>query len=166
MVACRGIVLAAALLLAGCATAAPTATSGGVTPAAASPTPAIQPCSLITAADAAAALGQKVDAGTTSALAGVVDCIWSASDPASLAVVIVTVSDKGTYDGPLNGTADPSTIAKVSGVGDEAYFQTTPAGITLSLRKGNVYLTVDVEKASGQKDAEKTIGIAAAKALP
>lgn len=91
------------------------------------------PCSLLTTAQVAAAVGANVGAGQPITAAG---CSWSAPHM----IVTLSLSDGGGWEqmkAPLAGV----TKTPVSGLGDDAIFSTLgqPAKqyVTLSVKKGN-----------------------------
>jgi hypothetical protein len=104
---------------------------------------AVDPCTLITQAEAAAAFGGPVDPGKQAA-AGASSCLWSASKPVSadgvdIAVIGVSTFDKSHKSGP------GITVTPVPGLGDEAYFvDLGPGFVNLQVRKGSTTFTVDV----------------------
>ncbi len=96
---------------------------------------AVDPCSLVTAQQAATALGvPDVNAG-----AGPNRCIWTPKKYAAGAGQL-TVQFEGANDGAKmlgQGTA-------VSGVGDEALQTVVGTGAVLHVRKGNTWFVVNV----------------------
>ena len=107
---------------------------------------AVDPCTLITQAEAAAALGGPVDPGKQAA-AGASSCLWSANDPSKpisadgvdVSVVTVSTFDKSHKAGP------GITVTPVPGLGDEAYFVDLGIGyMNLQVKKGSTAFTVTV----------------------
>jgi hypothetical protein len=158
------------LIVAGCGTsaatsnpvsqgtpAAPATPAGPTTPAAsdqpagpsvaarqsASQAGAVDPCKLITQAEAAAALGASVDAGQQAA-AGASSCLWSANKPISADGVDVAVTQVSTFD-KSHKSGPGITVTPVPGLGDEAYFvDLGPGYVNLQVRKGSTTFNVDV----------------------
>lgn len=143
--------------------AAPAATVQG---AAGNPTggaPAtLDACTLLTSAEATAALGEPVDPGVPPE-AGARSCIF-AGHPAQgvdFNAVEISLTGTGTFD-PNKKSIAGLTITPVSGVGDAAYFVSIGAGFeVLSVKKGQTTFTVSVllKGASDTQlqDAEKTL---------
>ena len=148
-----GSVLATGLLclsLTGCGGhSTPSAHSGGTLPAAGSPTsqpPAASPgagpshpCALLTQAEAAAAVGQPVNAGVENAPLGM--CTYASADFAAGADL--TVSTWDSMVAAANGGNGPPS--PVSGVGDQALNHNGAGGSLLYVRKGTAgfLLTLD-----------------------
>lgn len=143
-------------------------TQGASTPAAGNPTGAapvaLDACSLITAAEAAAALGQPVAAGVVPE-PGASSCMYVDSAQAANAVdiSITRVADFKPDQKSIPGLA----ITPVSGVGDAAYYVNLGGGyLTLNVRKGQTTFSVAVllkgASDSQLETAEKTLGVAAA----
>lgn len=96
---------------------------------------AVDPCSLLTAEQAAAALGvPDVNAG-----AGANRCIWTPKKYARGAGQLTVV---------LEGANDPAKItgqgAAVSGIGDEAIQTVVGDGAVLHVRKGSTWFVVNL----------------------
>jgi hypothetical protein len=110
-------------------------------------------CSLITDAEAAAAVGQPVDAGTVPD-AGASSCMWptTALGKGSVEISITTGSDFNPDKKSIPGL----TITKVSGVGDAAYFVDAGPGYeVLNFKKGqNTFTTSIISKAFSQSQIE------------
>jgi hypothetical protein len=122
-------------------------------PAAAPPAP----CSLLTPAQVAAALGGTFGAGQPIGTTG---CSWTSEKPH----VIVTVSlwPPTEWDrmkaGPLPGTQ----ITAASGLGDDAFYATLAQYTVLYVKKGpTVYLfkVYGVKDLAKQTSAEKTLAL-------
>ena len=115
---------------------------------------AVDPCTLITQAEAAAALGGSVDAGQQAA-AGASSCLWSGNDPSKIAstdgveVSVITVS---TFD-KSHKAGSGITVTPVPGLGDEAYFVDLGIGyMNLHVKKGSAAFTVTVMISHGATD--------------
>jgi hypothetical protein len=99
-------------------------------------------CKLLTADEAAAALGEAVDPGTVPS-PGSSSCLWSTT---RLSVNGVELSNIGVSDfNPDKKSIPGLTITKVSGIGDGAYYISIGAGHqVLDFRKGQNGLSVSV----------------------
>ena len=116
-------------------TAGPTATSAGAPKA-------LDPCSLLTNAEAAAMLGRPVDPGTVPE-PGSSSCLWvvTAISTDSVEISITSVADFNPTQKSINGL----TITRVSGIGDDAYYLSLGAGYeVLDVRKGQTTFTTSV----------------------
>jgi hypothetical protein len=176
----RRTILALALvsgLVAACgssaATGDPTAASTQAAATAATATPAavtgnpgtLDACKLITTDEAAAVLGEPVDAGVVPT-PGATSCLFSGHpatgvDMNSIEISVIHLSlftpDKKSIPG--------LTFTPVSGIGDAAYFSSMGPGFTvLNVRKGQVAFTTSVllAKASDAtiQAGEKTLALA------
>ena len=165
--ACGGSTATGAPQAGGSPAGVPTGAATTEAPAGANPTGAagaLDACSLITAAEAAAALGQPVAAGVVPE-PGASSCIFVDSAQAANAVdiEITRVADFKPDQKSIPGLA----ITPVSGVGDAAYYVNLGGGYeTLNVRKGQTTFSVAV-MLKGATDsqleaAEKTLGVAAA----
>ncbi|HEX7491923.1 MAG TPA: hypothetical protein VF337_09510 [Candidatus Limnocylindrales bacterium] len=120
-------------------------------------------CTLLTADDAAAALGEAVDPGVVPT-DGARSCLWSTTKLSTHAVEI-SVIGMGSFK-PDQKSIPGLTITQVSGIGDAAYFVSMGGGYQdLAFRKGQIALTVSVVL-SGKSDSdllalEKTLALAA-----
>lgn len=119
-------------------------------------------CSLLTAADASAALGEPVDPGAPPA-AGAHSCLFSGhpAQGVDINAVELSLTGLGTFD-PTKKSIPGLTITQVSGVGDAAYFVSMGAGYeVLNVKKGQTTFTVSVllKGASDTQlqDSEKTL---------
>ena len=119
-------------------------------------------CSLITADEAAAALGEPVDPGTVPE-PGADSCLFSAH-ALSVNGVEISLTGLGSFD-PTKKSIPGLTITPVSGVGDAAYYVSLGAGYeVLNVRKGSTTFSVSVLR-HGASDsqlqaAEKTLALA------
>jgi hypothetical protein len=115
---------------------------------------AVDPCTLITQAEAAAALGEPVDPGKQAA-AGASSCLWSGNDPSKIVstdAVDVAVIDVSTFNQSHKAGAG-ITVTPVPGLGDEAYFVDLGMGfVNLHVRKGSTTFTVDVMLSGASND--------------
>jgi hypothetical protein len=120
-------------------------------------------CTLLTAGEAAAALGEAVDPGKVPT-PGARSCLWSTTKLSTHAVEI-SITDIKAFN-PDKPSIPGLTITKVSGVGDAAYFESMGGGFqSLNFRKGQTTLSVGVVF-GGKSDAdllalEKTLALAA-----
>jgi hypothetical protein len=138
------------------ATAAPTGAAPGT----------LDACSLLTAADAQAALGEPVDPGVPPE-AGAHSCIFTGHPAVGLDLNSVEISLTGAagFD-PTKKSIPGLTITPVSGIGDAAYYVSMGAGYeVLNVRKGQVTFTVSVllkgATDSQLQAAEKTLAASA-----
>jgi uncharacterized protein YidB (DUF937 family) len=115
---------------------------------------AVDPCTLITQAEAAAALGGPVDPGKQAA-AGASSCLWSGNDPSkpiSADGVDVSVTSVSTFDKSHKAGAG-ITVTPVPGLGDEAYFVDLGIGyMNLRVKKGSTAFTVTVMLSGASND--------------
>jgi hypothetical protein len=138
------------------------ATPAGGTVAAATPAGApkqLDACTLITADEAAAAIGEPVDPGAPPE-PGSSSCLFSAQaiSTNSVEITITSVADFTPDKPSITGL----TITKVSGVGDAAYtLSIGPGYLVLNVRKGQTTFSVSVllHGASNDQllDKEKTL---------
>jgi hypothetical protein len=123
------------------------------------------PCSLLTQAEATAALGEAVDPGKKSD-APVPGCIWGATNGAHVAdAVQVQIQDVAVFDGTVKSESDPQvsstfSFETVSGLGDQAFFQIPKAtggavAILLGFKKGGVAVYVSVNNQNLSTDQIK-----------
>jgi hypothetical protein len=111
-------------------------------------------CSLLTAADAQAALGEPVDPGVPPE-AGAHSCIFAGHPAVGLDLnsVEISLTDVAAFD-PSKKSIAGLTITPVSGIGDAAYYVSMGAGYeVLNVRKGQVTFTVSV-LLKGASDAQ------------
>jgi len=135
--------------------AAPTQAAATATPAPTSAAPGtLDACSLLTAADAQAALGEPVDPGVPPE-AGAHSCIFAGHPAVGLDLnsVEISLTDVAAFD-PSKKSIAGLTITPVSGIGDAAYYVSMGAGYeVLNVRKGQVTFTVSV-LLKGASDAQ------------
>jgi hypothetical protein len=118
-------------------------------------------CSLITADEAAAALGKAVDPGTVPE-PGARSCLFSSSVLSTDGVEISLIG-LNTFD-PNKKSIPGLTITPISGVGDAAYTISLGAGsLVLNVRKGQTTFSTSVLlKSASDSDllaAEKTLAL-------
>jgi hypothetical protein len=120
---------------------------------------ALDACTLITADEAAAAIGEPVDPGAPPE-PGSSSCLFSAQAISinSVEITITSVADFNPDKPSITGL----TITKVSGVGDAAYtLSIGPGHIVLNVRKGQATFSVSVLLTSASNDQllekEKTL---------
>jgi hypothetical protein len=138
------------------------ATQAGGTVATGTPAGApkeLDPCTLITADEAAAAIGEPVDPGAPPE-PGSSSCLFPAQRITTNSVEI-TITSGGDFN-PDKPSIPGLTITKVSGVGDAAYTVSIGAGhIVLDVRKGQTTFSTSVliSGASNDQllDKEKTL---------
>lgn len=131
----------------------------GATDTPAGPPKQLDPCTLITADEAAAAIGEPVDPGAPPE-AGSSSCLFTAQK-LSLNSVEISITSGGDFN-PDKPSIPGLTITKVSGVGDAAYTISIGDGhIVLEVRKGQTTFSTSVllKGASNDQllDKEKTL---------
>jgi hypothetical protein len=152
----------------GATQAGATSTGAGATGAGATGSPTtgapktLDACSLITAAEAAAALGKPVDPGAVPE-PGAHSCIFpdAAVSTDSVEISLTSVADFKPTQKSIPGL----TITQVSGIGDDAYYVSGGTGlIVLNVRKGQTTFTTSVLLKSASDSAlmagEKTLAMA------
>jgi hypothetical protein len=141
-------------------------TAAAATPASTAANPGqLDACALITADDAAAALGEPVDPGTVPT-PGARSCLFS-GHPATgidMNAVEISITSVAAFK-PDQKSIAGLTITPVSGIGDAAYYVSMGAGMTvLDVRKGQVTFTAAVVKVKASdaelQSAEKTLAMA------
>ena len=166
--ACGGSAATGAPQAGGSPAGVPTQAATTQAPAGANPTGAapgaLDACSLITADEVAAVLGEPVAAGVVPE-PGTTSCIFVDSAKATNSVEISITS--GVDFNPNKKSIPGLTITPVSGVGDAAYYVSLGAGyMTLNVRKGQTTFTVSVLLKGASDDqlqaGEKTLAVAAA----
>ena len=98
------------------------------------------PCGQVTPAEVSAALGETVAAGQQ---AGTKTCSWSANKPTHQ-VVSLMYSPPGDWNTHKTRLMPGVTKASVSGVGDEAFAETSGNLTTLYVKKGRTTFMVRV----------------------
>lgn len=141
--------------------ATPTATSATGSPTGGAPK-TLDACSLITADEAAAALGKPVDPGAVP-VPGAHSCLFTttALSTDSVEISITSVADFKPTQKSIPGL----TITQVSGIGDDAYYLSSGAGlVVLNVRKAQTTFTTSVLLKSASDSAlmagEKTLAMA------
>jgi len=121
-------------------------------------------CALLTQAEVSAALGTAVAAGSHIMPQNVVICGWAPAGGPTIGgkKVTVTIMREQSF---INGKVPFRGIAKapVSGIGDDAYYITTPGlGTAMNVKKGSFYFQVRVGgfPEGKEKAAEKTLALA------
>jgi hypothetical protein len=121
------------------------------------------PCAVVTRTDATNALGAKSRPGLVQKFGPHVKCTYTTSNYRSLSVEVEVVS-KSEFE--KEAKADPAPIARIYGVGDEAY--STAGGASLVFWKNGAQVTL-VIFATGLKSsiisAETQVGKVAASRL-
>ena len=108
------------------------------TPPTETPSSAVDPCTVITHDQAAAALGAPVDSATGDTTQG--SCTYTAG-PATLLVSIQTGIDTAAFDAIKSGA---SNSQPVSGVGDDAFFTSDPNSIVAI--KGTTMIAIGLDR--------------------
>jgi hypothetical protein len=146
-----GAVVAAILLFG--AAAAPTVNAA----------PADDACSLLTQAQVGAVLGVAVGAGSYQSPTFKRTCTWNTASNAQSGAKYVTLIVEGPdayLAGKKTGAMKANSIKVVSGVGNDAYYQTVSSNVGLNVKKGNaafkvaVYGDLPIEK---KQAMEKTL---------
>lgn len=142
--------------------------AAGASSTAASSSKVLNPCDLLTQADAASALGEPVNAGQytdSKNPLGQQLCFFSTVAESTHLVQLSLIQTAGLSEGLRNGAYgnaraqyDLNEAARtdkedVTGVGDDAFYSARQ----LYAVKGDVYISVTVSKADGAKDAAVTI---------
>ena len=149
----------------------PTAAGATGAPTAGAPTSGapkeLDACKLLTAAEAATALGEPVDPGTVPT-PGARSCLFTTTKLSTNAVEI-SITGINSFN-PDQKSIPGLTITKVSGIGDAAYFVSIGAGYqTLNFRKGQTALAVSVILKNAPDSqllaSEKTLALAALKRI-
>jgi hypothetical protein len=100
-------------------------------------------CTLITSAEAAAALGKPVDAGTPPE-PGANSCLFMASGAVTTDSVEISITTGSDFN-PNKKSIPGLTITPVSGVGDAAYTVSIGAGlVVLNVQKGQTTFSTSV----------------------
>ena len=155
--------LPAAATQAGATQAGATQAATGVTAVPTNgPATALDACSLITADEAAAAVGQPVAAGAVPE-PGAHSCLF-ATRALSADGVEISITGLDTFN-PTQKSIPGLTITPVSGIGDAAYYLSMGAGSdVLEVRKGSTTFSVSILR-KGASDVqlqgdEKTLALA------
>ncbi|MGC1386837.1 MAG: hypothetical protein WA807_02395 [Steroidobacteraceae bacterium] len=119
---------------------------GAALVAAASATPAGDACALLTAAQAGAALGAPVGAGSYITPTSKKTCTWN-STASDGGYVTLLLQDVAGFEGgkQLGQSASKDlSVTSISGVGDDAYYLALGGQVDLIVKKGNVAFKVAV----------------------
>jgi hypothetical protein len=120
----------------------------------------VDPCSLLTTAQVSSAIGGTAQAGKPISTTG---CSWSSTAPK--AMITISFDNLSTFAN-LKAASSPVVVkTPISGVGDDAFYNTMGPMTTLTVKKGATYFVVRVygiTDPAKQKDIEKTLGAAAA----
>jgi hypothetical protein len=123
----------------------------------------VDPCSLLTTAQVSSAIGGAAQAGKPIYTTG---CSWSSTSPK--ATVTISFQNLGTYERLKAANSTMLVKTSISGVGDDAFYQSAGAWTTLTVKKGDAYFIVrvyGVTDQAKQKEIEKTLGAEAAAKL-
>jgi len=119
---------------------------------------AMDPCSLLTIAQASELIGEPAEPGHRNGTM----CLWGSTKGKGPFIKIDMIS-KALYDGAANTVPSGVTKTSVDGVGDEAFAKDTgQAGHILWFRTGDKYFEVDVFVLRGplqDLDAEKQVSL-------
>ena len=125
--------------------------------------PTVDPCSLLTTAQVSSAIGGAAQPGKPINTTG---CSWSSTSPK--AMVTISFQNLGTYE-HLKAASQPMVVkTPISGVGDDAFYQSAGTWTTLTVQKGATYFIVrvyGVADQAKQKEIEKTLATEAAAKL-
>lgn len=120
---------------------------------AAAPTPVgIDPCTLVTVTEAAAALGASVSEPQRGDLSPFVSCFYRASDAAILSVTLITYHNEADARAGFQLAIDANSYRPLGDLGDDAY-NAQPI-YDVAVLKGIYELSIDI--ASGDPAAELT----------
>lgn len=162
----------AGLVVAGCGSSSPAGAPGGGSDGGGggqTSGSSVDPCTLLTDAHAAAAL-TKPSVQHKTADGPVAGCTWTPPDnpngPLDTSIVIVNILDTTVFDGAKRaGSQQGLVLEPASGVGDDAYYQTTGNLTILNVKKNGVCISVSVSNdafnATQVKDAERTLALEA-----
>lgn len=100
------------------------------------------PCAVVTQADASKVLGAKSRPGLVQKFGSHVQCTYATANYRSLTIQVDLVS-KATFQ--KDAKSDPAPIARIYGVGDEAY--STAGGASLVLWQNGAEVTIDISAA-------------------
>jgi hypothetical protein len=120
------------------------------------------PCAVVTRADATKVLGAKSRIGLIQKFGPVVKCTYATANYRSLTIQVNIVS-KAAFEKGVK--TDPKPIARVYGIGDEAY--STAGGATLVLWQNGAEVSIDIAAADLKNvpSLEQQVGKAAASRL-
>jgi hypothetical protein len=132
----------------------------GLTPSSpGAPTPAVTgsalakaPCSVLTAADARAALGEDIDGGRSLNVAGQPSCSYAGTGNDIGSTVSVTFTDATQYHSNHDHAPSLGFLIEdgVAGMGEEAYYQmpaqTDTGPVLLFVHRKEVYFWVSVDR--------------------
>lgn len=120
----------------------------------------VDPCSLLTTAQVSSAIGGAAQAGKPINTTG---CSWSSTSPK--AMVTISFDNLTTYE-HLRAASSPVVVkTPISGVGDDAFYNTMGPMTTLTVKRGTTYFVVrvyGVPDVAKQKEIEKTLATEAA----
>jgi hypothetical protein len=120
------------------------------------------PCAVVTQADATKVLGAKAGPGLVQKFGPHVKCVYSTQNYRSLTIEVDIVS-KAAFE--KDAKNDPAPIARVYGVGNEAY--STAGGASLVLWQNGAEVTIDIAAADLKNvpSLEQQVGKVAASRL-
>jgi hypothetical protein len=120
------------------------------------------PCAVVTRADATKALGAKSRPGLIQKFGPHVKCTYATANYRTLTIEVDIVS-KSAFEKDVK--SDPKPIARVYGVGEEAY--STAGGASLVLWQNGAEVTIDISSADLKNvpGLEQQVGKAAASRL-
>jgi hypothetical protein len=120
------------------------------------------PCAVVTRADATSALGAKSAAGFLQKFGPHVKCTYATANYRTLTVEVNIVSKSAFEKDAKN---DPGPVARLYGIGNEAY--STAGGASLVLWKNGAAVTITISAADLKNvpSIEQKIGKAAASRL-
>jgi hypothetical protein len=140
------------------ATSSPRATQAATATAQAS-TGEIDPCALVTKAEAEAIVGESLDEPVVTITQMLAGCLYSTSDLESVNVDVLTYDSEDDAESGFQLAIDISNYPEVEGIGDRAY-DSRPIG-DIRVLKGKYELSVDVNVEGGDADFETAKEVAA-----
>jgi len=139
------------------ATASPRATQAATATAQAS-TGEIDPCALVTKAEAEAIVGESLGEPAVTITEMLAGCLYSAPDFDSVNVDVLTYDSEDDAKSLFQMAIDINDYPEIEGIGDRAY-DSRPIG-DITVLKGKYELSVDVST-GGEDDLEVAKGLAA-----
>ncbi|MEP6843048.1 MAG: hypothetical protein ABJA11_05975 [Pseudolysinimonas sp.] len=153
------------VLLTGCSSHAlasdPLKTTGVTAVAAAPSAPAsraVTACSLVTEAEAAAALGSDAGAGTATVVGSNSSCKFG-NYPTLLTINLVSVTGKTDFD-HLKGQVTGGTLVAVSGLGDDAFAVTEGPAASFWFTHGTAMVAIVLVLRSGSNPNDAALTVA------
>jgi len=140
------------------ATSSPRATQAGTATPQAS-TGEIDPCALVTKAEAEAIVGESLDEPVVTITELLVGCLYSTPDFDSVNVDVLIYDDEDQAESGFQLAIDINDYPEVEGIGDRAY-DSRPIG-EITVLEGKYELSVGVSVEGGDADFETAKDVAA-----